>query len=100
MLHGLPNRQLTVPAILRNVASTACRSRYIITPSQRKKAGLPGSNPASTSRASQSSVSKSAATNVTRVESTPNVFKVLQETFDLKLSGPSAAVDLAMAIGN
>jgi hydroxylamine reductase len=31
---------------------------------------------------------------------TPNVFKVLQDTFDLRLSGPSAASDLAAAIGN
>jgi len=31
---------------------------------------------------------------------TPNVFKVLQDTFDLKLSGPSAAADLAVAVGN
>jgi len=31
---------------------------------------------------------------------TPNVFKVLQDTFDLRLSGSSAAADVAAAIGN
>jgi hypothetical protein len=40
---------------LRRVSSTASRSRYTITPSQRKRAGFAGSKPESTSCASQSS---------------------------------------------
>jgi hypothetical protein len=67
---------MAVPAILRSVLSTATRSRYIDSDSQRKKLGSSGAKPASTSFPSQSSAKKSTGTQVTRVVSTPAFFSI------------------------